>query len=72
MGEETCPKCKGFGEIERRGKPVPCPECNGEGYVLVCDYCGKPATRETPVSGVYLCDNEECWLEFVSNECQEL
>jgi hypothetical protein len=33
-----------------------------------CSYCGKKATRETPVNGVYLCERHGCWIDYVEND----
>lgn len=36
--------------------------------VIKCSYCKNQAKYETVVSGVYLCENDYCWLQATQNE----
>jgi hypothetical protein len=34
-----------------------------------CNYCGERAVFETVINGIYVCDEDNCLLELVRNEC---
>lgn len=69
-----CPPCDGHGyqTYDRRGRPVPCPDCYGRGEMPIfeyrCTFCGevteilRPASeRDTPAE----CANCHCPAEFI-------
>lgn len=37
--------------------------------MLECEYCKREAKLKTNVKGIYICDNESCWILFVSDQC---
>jgi len=42
------------------------------GEIPKCSYCEEPATRSTPTSGIHLCDDEECGMHYLGDECDEI
>ena len=36
--------------------------------VLKCAYCGREAEYETHVNGIYVCNQDECKLQFCEEE----
>ena len=40
--------------------------------IPVCDYCGDPATKTTPTSGIILCGDTDCAACYVSDNGDEI
>lgn len=36
--------------------------------MIKCNYCNKKATYETYTSDIYICDDDECRLQYMENE----
>jgi len=36
--------------------------------MIKCNYCDKKATHETYTSGIYICEDDGCRLEYMENE----
>jgi len=62
MDEILCAKCRPKGHYESSGYLW------DYGEVPKCHYCGEQATLSTGVSGIHICDKEECAKEHAHSE----
>jgi len=58
--QKTCPWCRGRGTNRAEYGPVMCPDCDGNGYMWECGYCGTWHGSEHAAELCELRDVAEC------------